>query len=360
MAPLIIVALLLVGRALLPIYVTHFVNGVLSEIPDHHGTVEDVDLHLWRGAYSVHGIEINHIQGERVVPVFTAPRVDLSVEWRALFRGTLVGEIEIYQPKISILAGPAKKEEKVAADSLIDRFRRLNPLRIDRFVIHDGQLHFRNLAADPDVDIHLRDIQVVAHNLTNSDRLSETLVATVSGEGRAMSSGFFTVEMKLDPFAQRPTFDLAFELKNLSLPELNSYLKHYLSVEARDGRLSFYTECSAREGRFNGYVKPFVQDLDILRVKDEKKSVGEVVKGFFVKIFAEIFENKPNEQVATKIEFSGEFDDPEVSIWEAVIGFMRNAFVQALTPGLEGSVAPAQVEDTRDKRRPVQKERDRK
>lgn len=340
---LLIAALILIGvRAALPGVVTDYANRKLSEIPGYEARIQDVDIHLWRGAYTIHGAMIEQIERKRHIPVLSAPRIDLSLEWRELLRGALVGQIEFYQPSINVLAGPVKKEEARAADEIVKRFRELLPVRINRFAIVDGDLHFRNYGTNPDIDLYLDEINLVARNLTNSARISDSLAATLSGDGRAMKTGRFEINMQLDPFARVPTFDLAFELKGLQLPELNSYLRHYLAVEARDGWLSFYAEARANDGRFRGYVKPFVKDLDIVKIKEEK-SIGEAIKGFFAKLVANVFENEPKEQLATKIEFTGKFENPETSVWEAAMTFLRNAFVRALQPGLEGSVAPERV-----------------
>lgn len=347
MALLIVALLLLALRAALPWIVTTYVNRTLNSLPGYEGHIAEVDIHLWRGAYSIHQVGIDKIDitpSGRVQrsPMFYADAIDLSVEWGELFRGAIVGQVEFYRPALNIYAGPAKKEQRRAGDDFFTRLQELMPLNINRLAIIDGELHFRNHAADPNVDIYLRDLNAVARNLTNSARISHTLAATVSARGRAMDSGDFSLEMKLDPFEKRPTYDLAFELKNLRLPELNDYLRHYLAVVARDGRLSLFAESSAKEGRFRGYVKPIVKDLDVLKIKRDR-TMGEAVKAFFVKIMSSVFENKPQEQLATKIEFAGDFADPQIGVWDAVLEFLRNAFGQALPAGLEGSVAPAQV-----------------
>lgn len=348
-AILVVIAVLLALRLALPFAVERYVNRTLNQIPGYDGHIEEVDIHLWRGAYAIHGLEFVKLEKSRKtgevqrVPIFSADTVHIAVEWGELMRGALVGQIELYHPVVNILAGPAKKEEGRTVDDFIERFRELTPLNVNRLAVVDGEMHFRNYAAEPDVDIYMHDIDLVVRNLTNSAAISETLAATASGTGRAMRSGNFHVELRFDPFEKRPTYDLAFELKNLNLPELNTYLRHYLGVVARDGKFSLYAESTAREGWFRGYVKPIVKDLDILQIKQDKKSVGETIKAFFVKIIAQVFENKSKEQLATKIEFSGRFDDPQISIWQAVVEFLRNAFTEALTPGLEGSVSPAQA-----------------
>jgi hypothetical protein len=341
--PLIIVGLLIAIRAVLPIFVTDYVNKVMNRVPGFRGTVADIDLHLWRGAYTIHGLELSTVEeGKKPVPVLKVARIEIAIEWRALLHGAIVGEFGFYQPKINIVTGAAKKEGK-STDNFIDQFKKLTPLDINRFTIVDGELHFVNFAASPDVDIYLDRVQLTAQNFTNSQKLSKKLPATVAARGRAMKSGEFTLEMQVAPLEKSPTYELAFELKNLHLPELNTFLRHYLSVEARDGYVSLYVESDAADGKFRGYAKPLTRQLDILHIpQDKKKGVIETVKGFFVKIVANLFENKAKNQLATKVPFSGSFENPDISIWEAVTSFLRNAFIQALSPALEGSVAPGQ------------------
>jgi len=348
-AVLTVIVLLAAVRAALPFIVTHYVNRTLNQIEGYDAGIDDVDIHLWRGAYAIHGLSFRKLEtspktGAALrIPVFTVDTINLAVEWGELMRGALVGQVELLRPTVNILPGPAKKEEGRTIDDFIRQFRELTPLRVNRLAVIDGKLHFRNYAAEPDVNIYLHDIDLVVRNLTNSANISERLAATMSGTARAMTSGDVHVEMKFDPFEKKPTYDLAAELKNLSLPELNSYLRYYLGVVARDGTLSLYAESTARDGWFRGYVKPIVKNLDVLKIKQEKKTAGETIKAFFVKILANVFENKAKDQLATKIEFSGRFDDPQIGVWQAVLEFLRNAFTQGLPSGLEGSVAPAQA-----------------
>lgn len=341
-----IVALLIALRVALPFFLTHYLNRVLTEAPEYEGSVADVDVHLWRGAYSIHGVEVRQVKGNKITPLFNAQHIHLSVEWRELLHGSLVGEVEVIKPQVNIVAVPQPqdvKQQKFRLQDLVDRFTQFMPLNINSFTLLNGELRVSDVGASPPLDLFFDEIRLTARNLTNSERASDTLWATVSGTARAMGSGGVTLEMRLNPSEKRPTFDLAFELKELRLPVLNDYLKHYLAVEARDGRLSLYAETTARDGRFKGYVKPLVKDLDIIKVKTEKGPV-EAIKGFFVKLLAQVFKNEPKEQVATKVQFAGAFENPEIGVWDAVIYFVRNAFVEALTPRFDESVAPRQAE----------------
>ena len=99
-----IVLVVLIGvRIALPFIVTRYVNRVLSEIDGYHGTIEDVDIHLSRGAYQIHGIKITKNEGLQSVPFVEIPLTDLSVEWDALFHGALVGEISFDRPVLNFV-----------------------------------------------------------------------------------------------------------------------------------------------------------------------------------------------------------------------------------------------------------------
>src|SRR5690349_20203561 len=90
---LLAVALLLIAaRVAMPYFVEDYANDKLASLDSYHGHVGDIDIHLWRGAYSIDDIEIVKTGASRPVPFFRADRLDLSVEWRSLFRGSIVSE----------------------------------------------------------------------------------------------------------------------------------------------------------------------------------------------------------------------------------------------------------------------------
>ncbi len=73
-ALIVLVVAAIVVRAMMPIWVRDYVNRKLSEMEDYRGHVAEVDLHLWRGAYSIHQIEIKKTSGNVPVPFFSLRR----------------------------------------------------------------------------------------------------------------------------------------------------------------------------------------------------------------------------------------------------------------------------------------------
>src|SRR3954463_4454699 len=91
---LVLVGVLVAARIALPFVVEDYVNRKLAGLEAYQGHVGDIDIHLWRGAYSIDDIEIQKKGAQRPVPFFKSPRVDFSVEWARLARGTVVAEAQ--------------------------------------------------------------------------------------------------------------------------------------------------------------------------------------------------------------------------------------------------------------------------
>jgi len=48
------------------------------------------------------------------------------------------------------------------------KVKQLFPLKINRFAVHNGELHYRDFSRQPKVDLTVDRVQMVAVNLTNS------------------------------------------------------------------------------------------------------------------------------------------------------------------------------------------------
>jgi hypothetical protein len=329
-----LVVILVAARIALPYIVLDYVNKTLDGIEGYQGHVEDVDISLLRGAYQIKGVTIEKSGGKAPVPFFSADLIDLSVEWRSLFKGSVVGEIEVLRPELNFVVGPEEQEQTEPGENWQDQLEELFPLRINRFEIIDGEVHYRDFTSDPEVDVYLSNINAVATNITNSDKLSETMVAKLHAEGNAMDQGIFVMNLEYDPFAEEPTFDLTAELENLQLTQLNDFLQAYGNFDVQKGTFGLYTEFAASEGAFEGYVKPLIHDIEVFSWEADDRTFLETLWEAVVGVVAEILENPEEDQIGTIVPVSGRFDDPDVNMWSTVGTLLRNAFIEALIPGI--------------------------
>jgi hypothetical protein len=330
----VLVTAFIVVHTYLAIWVRDYVNRKLSEIPGYRAHVAAVTLHLWRGAYQVHNIDVKKTSGKVPVPFFSAPLVDLSVQWHALiFERSLVGNIEFHRPKMNLVNGPTE-EARTHTDvdkPWAQKIKQLFPLRINRFAVHNGEIHYRDFNRNPKVDVVVDRVQMAAVNLTNSKRLSKSLIADIWIEGRPLRASDARAQISLNPYAARPTFALNLEVKDLPVVKLNDFAKAYGNFTFDQGSLSLAMEASAKNGSYQGYIEPVFDHLGIFNPAKADNPVWEAILGGLT----EIVRNYPKDRFGTKVPFSGTFEHPQPDIFATIGNAFRNAFMQAFSGKLE-------------------------
>src|SRR5690606_27902693 len=89
-----LILLLVIVRLALPFVVKKYLNNMLEKIDGYTGHVEDVDLALYRGAYRIDSLAIySTTQDLGGRPFFATDAIDLSISWRDIFKGAIVGEV---------------------------------------------------------------------------------------------------------------------------------------------------------------------------------------------------------------------------------------------------------------------------
>lgn len=338
-----LLVLLLLLRLVLPFGVAWYVNHKLDESPNYEGQVGDVDIHLYRGAYSIDDVTITKVEGMVPVPFFATDRVEFSLLWSALLRGSLVSSIVFERPTINIVDSDREENKQTGTDrrwfALLDD---LAPLRIDEVRIHDGELHFRNFDVVQDVDVYITDFEGVASNLTNSAELSESMVGRISGRGKVTDAGDLEFSVAYDPESEQPTFDFDGRVDQVPLTRLDALIDAYAPFDIEAGMLSLTTELAAADGNLSGYVKPLITELAVFEwrsdVMEDKDNPLQVAWEALVGIVTELLENQSRDQLATVVELNGRIDDPETNKWMAFINILRNAFIEALGPDFEDSI----------------------
>jgi len=326
---IVIAVAFVIVHAYLALWVRDYVNRKLSEIPGYRAHVAAVTLHLWRGAYQIHNIDIKKTSGKVPVPFFSAPLVDLSVQWHALiFEHAAVGNIEIYRAKMNLVNGPTPDTRQTEVDApWAQKIKQLYPLKINRFAVHNGELHYRDFSKEPKVD-------VMAVNLTNSKKLSKNLIADIRMEGRPLREGNARAQISLDPYASRPTFAVNLEVADVPLPKLNDFAKAYGGFTFKEGTFKMAMEANAKNGGYQGYVEPVFDHMVIFNeqsMQNPATFVWEAILG----ALTQIIRNYPKDRFGTKVPFSGTFEHPTPDIIATIFNAFRNAFVQAFEGKLE-------------------------
>ncbi|MEP1151526.1 MAG: DUF748 domain-containing protein [Balneola sp.] len=335
---LVFLAILIGLRLYLPFWVTDYVNKTLSEIEGYQGSIEGVDIDLYRGAYGIRGLELDKTGEEIPVPFVDISRIDLSVQWKALLHGSIVGEIELMEPTLNFTADSAEITQSGTDTDWTEPIQELIPLEINRFAIINGTITYKDFGSTPKVELVLDSLQAEALNLRNITGKEGTLPSTINAKAKSIGGGTLDLSSKANIIKEVPDFDLTAQLENVDLIALNDFSKAYANLDFEKGVFNVYTEIAVANSKMEGYVKPVLNDITVFDLGNEDGNIlqqaWEAISGFVITIFS----NQVRDQFATEVPFEGDLSNPDTKIWTTIGGVLRNAFIKGFSKSTDDSV----------------------
>lgn len=335
----IIVALLVAINFLLEPVALKYVNKTLSEIEGYQGEVKDIDIALWRGAYRIDSLKLDKLNGDFPEPFFQVDAIDISIQWGALFKGSIVGEIIVEKPMLTFAVEPSSGEVQTGEENdWTQTIKDLVPLQINRFEIVDGTIAYKDYTSEPKVDVSLTEFNALATNLGNVNENNELLPSSISVTSNTSGNGKFKADMAINVLKQIPDFDLSLELKDLELNYLKDFTKAYANFTFKEGTMYVSSEVAMKNGEYEGYVKPVLDSISVIDLKNDSTGFWQKAWEVVVGGALEVFENQPKDQFATKVPFSGTTENTSVGLWGTIGSVMRNAFIEAFQKNVDQTV----------------------
>jgi len=260
-----------------------------------------------------------------------APRFKSVKLWAATVDGIQVDYI--HTPAQAGVAKRAARETIQAAERAQDPGLQL---RVDRLDIVKGTVGFVNRTTPQSYRVFVSDAAATLTNLSSLPS-GETAVATL--HGRFMGSGPASAGFKLHPTRPGPDFDLAVQIDETDLRTMNDLLRAHGNFDVVAGHFSLYSELRARNRQIVGYVKPLFQDMEVYDAKqDRNKNIARKAYEAVVGAASRVLQNRPRDEVATRVEISGRLDNPNPSLLATIAGLVENAFFKAILPGFEAQL----------------------
>lgn len=334
---LLLMVALIAGRLYLPIWLTDYVNKTLNNIPGYRGGVTAIDVHLYRGAYTIHGLKLNKLNAGVPVPFLDINTVDLSLQWGALFHGRIVSDVHLYRPVITFAKGKKGGEQTGKETNWNDPIKKLMPIDINLVEVVNGKIAYRDFGSRPPVDIYITNLNGTLNELRNTEDANVALPSSMDFRGDSIGKGKLAVKGRLNVLTPEVDMDLDGKLEGAELTAFNSFSNAYGAINFKEGSMDIYTELAVKGGRVDGYVKPIVRNLSVDRVPEGTNPI-QVLWSTVATFLLEIFSNQPNDQFATKVPLTGTLSNVQTEFWPTLGGIFRNAFVKALSKGTDGEV----------------------
>src|ERR1700677_1001887 len=176
---LVLLILFLAGWFLTPIYLVKYFNQRGSEFPDYKLHINSVEINPLTCSIDLYGLHLAKPSNEIPVPFLTAPRLNVAMQYSEILHWSLRSNIVLYQPVINFVQGPTEATtQTVLEPAWVTAVKQMVPLQINRFAVRDGDVHFYDFHADPEIDMELDQLELSLDNLTNSNHTNALMPST--------------------------------------------------------------------------------------------------------------------------------------------------------------------------------------
>jgi len=205
--------------------------------------------------------------------------------------------------------------------------------KLSSAVLTDGEINVAGIPGEKGADVSIDRLNLWAENITNSTDLAPTLLAKLTTDARVLASGKFQLRAQGYPLAQVPTFDADLSSSDIDLSELRNIIEKAVGIDVRGGVAGLYVEAAAADGYIRGYAKPVFDHLEL--EPPPNSGFAAHIKARAARALAWIFKNKRKDRIATRLDFEGSIEDPDLDIADALLRFIRNAFSTAERASLD-------------------------
>jgi len=336
--PLTILLVLIAARLYLPTWVKGYINEVLADIPGYYGQVDDVDLSLYRGAYTIKGMYLNKVDAETQVPFLKFPETDISIEWKALFDGAIVAELDMYSPEVIYVmedqeTGPG--EESASVDDWTNALKDIVPLEINNFEVYNGKIALVGLMAEPNIDLQINKLRLSAQNLRNVIETERVLPSPITATGVSFGGGTVNLDGNMNLFQEIPDMDISFSLEKAEAKALNDLTSYFAGLDFESGTFELYSEIAIADAYLKGYLKPMLTNTTMI---GEEDGFLETLWEGFTSFFKFILKNKGTDTIATEVPIEGDLNNTQAGVWPTIGGIFKNGWFKAFKGETDESI----------------------
>lgn len=344
----VILALGLLIRLVLDPIAAHYTHKALDESDSVSGDFEKVHVTVFPPGYEISHLKIIEAHGGQWDrPLFFARRAVAKVDWRRLLHAGLSLSLRLDEPKLIVSTGKATGAKPghlaTTPPDIRASLQKLLPVRADRIEVRDGEFLFRDTAAARHPEIWVHHIELAVENVTTRKEIAGGQPATVSARATLGHSGAATFFASADPLAAKPEFAGTLALRDWKVAELYDLEEPTTKLQTPEGTLGLFAKFKVHGGAISGGIKPVLKNVQVRPTED---TFGNKLKAWVADKGIHLFSDRVPDRnaVATVVPIEGRLDQPDIETVPAILGVVRNAFVEGVSAGFAHLPPPAAPE----------------
>lgn len=324
-----VILVLIVIRMILPFAIKYGINWSLKhKVPGYYGSIQDFDLVLLKGKYRIEGLYLEKNGFPEFPPLLRVRTIEVGISWKGIFQGRLLTNIHLDGATVFLLDSKDSEKDQLGASRSFDwreLYWTLVPFELTELDISDSDLQFANIDFGLKNKTFFSDIRVIVKNVQNLTKEQARLPTPVFATGLLQGKTRVRIEGRTNFLLSPPEVDGDLEMSEFELKELNPILLSYVPVSFERGKLSVYGEVATKQKRLKGYAKVFADEIRFMGTYEQFQTFSHLGIEFATATANFLLRDKDG-TIATKVEFEGTFDDPEIRTGKAIWGALENAY----------------------------------
>jgi hypothetical protein len=342
-----LVLLVVAVRVVLDPIATHFTRRALDNLEGYRGTFDSVHVGVLPPSFTIRRLAIHEQRrGEHTDaskdrnPLLYSHSARVELSWHELLHGRLAVRLRIDDPKLTVIKRSAAAEKEAPhPPNLRRQLEHQRPLRIERIAVRGGQIDYRDLTVKNHPDIWVHGLEAAVENVATRPALSHGRPITMSARGVLGKSGRLVLFLTVNPWTPGLTFAGRAELRELRAEELYALVEAKSGLQAPEGTADVFVDFECKNGVITGGVKPVLKNV---KISAAEKGIGDRLKAWAAEKGLKLFSDRVpgRNAVATVIPIEGRITDPDAQLMPAVLGIIRNAFVEGVSAGFSNLPPP--------------------
>jgi hypothetical protein len=354
--PVVILLALVVVRILLqPVLLAQINKKLETFSPEITGHVDGLNLAIIRGAFGLDDISMRLKKTKK--PFLKVKDVDVSLAWREIFKGNLMADAVVDGVDFTFDERlPAAIKESIPKDDPAEPEKK-PPFRISR-------LDWKNVTITYPSDKAYTNqgpfrLTNVEGRITNVFADTESPRSFFHTQGKGSGTSTFKAIGSVNLLADPAEWDLDAQMQGFSLVSMNRFLFHKVPLTFTKGSFDLYAEVKSEEGKIRGYVKPFIENLDFMKLHEDFKGPKHWLIELAGAVGNWVFEADRDKTVATKVPFTYDGKNFSVDTSRAVGDVIEHGFDQELSPGVDSNLS-MQAQEAEQEAKETERENEKK
>jgi hypothetical protein len=316
----------------------------LSKIEGYRADFLDARVSFLPLSYTVTRLKL--VPDDRSLPIFYIERLHTGLFFRDLLRGRLRAWANLDHAKMTFFLIP------IVIPDIAAILRQVMPFEVSRAQLKDGEVtvvlrHQRhadeNRPEGRGPQLWFHGIEATIEGMSTRAELAEG-ATTLALRCAVQHSGRLDVFVTVDLLASKGlTFSGQTDLRGLDLRDMEPLLAR-AEIKA-SGTFDLLARFTSKDGRLSGGLQPVLKNA---KVESLGEDLGTKLKASLADKAIQLASDRVpgRNAVATVVPIHGTRDNPKLEAWPAVLGVMRNAFVEGLSESLSKLPPPEPSPET--------------